>query len=376
MRITILSRDIDDRNSYNDSLFHIGNPTSGGAEVRDSEINQAAQAAMDFMRSSGIPLTPNNYEIGFAFAAGEPSALTERLDSALKGGTPITPAMLDGLHHEFFQRHLDISTIQEGSRDLAQIAADLAGHISSDRIVVRSLGDALSHWADDVKALPMDGELLRATHTLSSATAVTGDRMRVMEQLLAASLERISELDQKLAKAEREATRDALTGLLNRRAFDANIRRLAERPDLHEAGLVLLMLDIDHFKRVNDTYGHPVGDLVLRLVARVLENHIKGRDIAARYGGEEFAVILPNTSLTAGATVAEQLRSLLERHPIVNRATGQRIGIVTCSIGVAAFRPGEAVIDLISRADRALYSAKGAGRNRIMTELDLDRPAA
>lgn len=103
-------------------------------------------------------------------------------------------------------------------------------------------------------------------------------------------------------------------------------------------------------------------------MARVLTEHTKGRDTAARYGGEEFAIILPGADLHGGIAVAEQVRRILERRPIMNRTTGQRLGVVTCSIGVAAYRPGDPVGELINRADKALYRAKREGRNTVRTE--------
>jgi diguanylate cyclase len=130
----------------------------------------------------------------------------------------------------------------------------------------------------------------------------------------------------------------------------------------------LLFLDIDHFKKFNDTYGHHMGDSVLQLVAQGLKNHIKGRDTAARYGGEEFVIILTGAGLTAATTVAEQLRALTEARLLMNRTTGEKLGVITCSIGVAAYRSGEAPGDFVDRADKALYLAKGTGRNRVCVE--------
>jgi diguanylate cyclase len=135
--------------------------------------------------------------------------------------------------------------------------------------------------------------------------------------------------------------------------------------------LCLVMIDIDHFKRFNDTYGHPMGDQVLRLVARVIADNVKGRDTPARYGGEEFAVILPNTSLADAATVAEQLRRAVSKRRVTRRDTMQDLGSVTMSLGVSQFRPGEQLQHFIDRADAALYQAKRAGRDRVLSELDV-----
>jgi diguanylate cyclase len=156
-----------------------------------------------------------------------------------------------------------------------------------------------------------------------------------------------------------------LTGLANRKAFDKCIHDSIEEAMTTKQPMVLMMLDIDHFKKFNDLHGHQVGDQVLRLVARTLTDGVKGRDTAARYGGEEFAIILPETSLSGGMRVADTLRKSVENKEVVNKSTNQHLGRITLSIGVAEYYPGEAVTDFIERADAALYSAKNAGRNRV-----------
>ena len=126
-----------------------------------------------------------------------------------------------------------------------------------------------------------------------------------------------------------------------------------------------MMLDIDHFKKFNDTFGHPAGDQVLRLVGRTLVSNVKGQDMAARYGGEEFSIILPATPLSAGMRVAEILRHSIESKEITNKATGQKLGRITLSIGVAEYHPEESIASFIERADTALYEAKKTGRNKV-----------
>ncbi len=132
--------------------------------------------------------------------------------------------------------------------------------------------------------------------------------------------------------------------------------------------MALILLDIDHFKRFNDHYGHRTGDLVLRLVGRVVADNVKGRDTAARYGGEEFAVILAGADLRAGAVVAGQMRAVLDGKRLITRGEQHHHGSVTISAGVAQFVPGDTAASLVERADAALYAAKHAGRNRVCVE--------
>jgi diguanylate cyclase len=131
-----------------------------------------------------------------------------------------------------------------------------------------------------------------------------------------------------------------------------------------------LMTDIDHFKNFNDKYGHLTGDQVLRLVALSVKQNVKGQDTVARYGGEEFVVALPNTELRSAFTVADHIRRAVMTKELVKRSSGERLGRITISIGVALFRPDDTAQTLIDRADKCLYAAKRNGRNRVVCEAD------
>jgi diguanylate cyclase len=140
--------------------------------------------------------------------------------------------------------------------------------------------------------------------------------------------------------------------------------------DAEKKGVVfsVLLTDIDHFKKFNDTFGHLTGDQVLRLVALALKNNLKGQDVAARYGGEEFAVLLPKTGLAAAETVANHIRTAVMSKELLRRSTNESLGRVTISLGVATWKAGDTVPSLLERADMCLYSAKHAGRNCVVTE--------
>ncbi len=167
---------------------------------------------------------------------------------------------------------------------------------------------------------------------------------------------------------QKEALTDALTGIPNRKSFDMRLRVAAREARENEEPLSLLFADIDHFKHFNDTFGHQIGDQVLRLVARTLTDSVKGRDTPARHGGEEFAIILPQTPLNAARIVADQIRLGLMRRRLVGRDRRDNYGSVTLSFGAAEYRPGESLTTFVERADAALYFAKRHGRNRVATE--------
>jgi diguanylate cyclase (GGDEF)-like protein len=160
------------------------------------------------------------------------------------------------------------------------------------------------------------------------------------------------------------AVRDTLTGLYNRSYFLNQVGPLAELNALGELGLAIILTDIDHFKRINDGYGHPVGDLVLQGVAEVLRELTRPEDLVARYGGEEFIVALPIGSLDQAFERAERIRTQLSSRDVTVRGKGLR---VTASMGLSYAPPSRIhdITALISLADEALYEAKRAGRNRV-----------
>jgi two-component system cell cycle response regulator len=163
------------------------------------------------------------------------------------------------------------------------------------------------------------------------------------------------------------AITDALTGLHNRRYMESHLATLAEQASSRGKPLALMILDIDYFKAINDTYGHDAGDDVLREFAVRIRKSIRGIDLACRYGGEEFVIVMPETDLHVAGMVAERLRRSIAGEPFaVNKAT-KRID-VTISIGLSMLeRKGEAITDVLKRADTALYRAKHDGRNRVVS---------
>ena len=233
-------------------------------------------------------------------------------------------------------------------------------------------GDVLTHWAAHLGQETSMAGLVGAVGTLTTETVRAVERSRALEQQLAASTARIAKLRRALADVKHEATTDVLTGIANRKAFDCRLRRaLATAKADPAVPMSLLLLDVDHFKRFNDTYGHRTGDLVLRLVGRLLSDNVKGRDTVARYGGEEFAILLAGADRGAGTVVGRQICTALAGKRLVNKPGQSTAGQVTISVGVAQYRPGETAATLIERADHALYLAKDLGRNRVCTELEL-----
>jgi diguanylate cyclase len=201
------------------------------------------------------------------------------------------------------------------------------------------------------------------------------DTNRHLELQLEASREDIEALQRDLDDVRRESLLDPLTKISNRKSFDEGLARAIAEAD-GDQPLCLMLVDIDYFKKFNDTYGHQTGDQVLRLVAMTLKSNIKGKDLAARYGGEEFAAILPYTDLEGAVIAAENIRKAIQAKELLKRSTNEKLGRITASFGVAIFHAEDTAASLIERADQCLYAAKHAGRNRVVSELDLPNIAA
>jgi diguanylate cyclase len=216
-------------------------------------------------------------------------------------------------------------------------------------------------------------DLKQLINRVLTQTRAMAEQSRDVEHQLKESYVQIGQLREQLEVARSEAMTDALTGLANRKLFDATLRQTAMEAMETGQRLCLLLLDIDHFKKFNDSFGHHIGDQVLKLLATVLRESVKGQDTAVRYGGEEFAVVLPNTALEGAFTVAENIRRRIIGKELIDRKNGERLGRITISVGVGQFAPGEPLRELIERTDRALFAAKKGGRNRVVSEEELSK---
>jgi diguanylate cyclase len=182
----------------------------------------------------------------------------------------------------------------------------------------------------------------------------------------------VAVLNTELQSARTESERDGLTGVLNRRMFDRFLGELVEKNTVKAQDFALLMIDIDDFKRINDSYGHPVGDSVLAAVANKCRQSIRGEDFLARYGGEEFAIILPGASLRNAVKKGRQICQTIAatRYLLEGVDSGEPLGL-TVSIGVSICGKADTAVALVNRADKALYVAKGSGKNRTCSEKDV-----
>jgi diguanylate cyclase len=235
-----------------------------------------------------------------------------------------------------------------------------------------SFGKALAQFKSEVGAVA-DATLAAAITAMVGETEKMAKLNASLKDKLGTASSEIDALKTDLNAIRQEAYTDGLTGIANRKAFNRQIDELTAALKSKSGYLCLLMTDIDKFKAFNDTHGHLVGDQVIKVVAKTLAKGVREADFPARYGGEEFAVLFPNTRLKDAIAIAEKIRESVKAKDMQNRRTGQNLGRITVSVGVAEYSLGESIDDFISRADTALYLAKQMGRDRVCSQLDLPR---
>jgi diguanylate cyclase len=329
-----------------------------------------AEIALGQIKALHQPAIPRNYEIWYTYATGHSPSLNQTINETLAQAGALSDADLEQVYATYISptRLTDkIGTV--GTRVMDEINQVMT-------MMDAAAGSASSYSANlsaasDKLGSAKDRDALRAiVQSLVTTATEMKQNNRALEERLNASREEINQLQQSLAQVRNESLTDPLTGLANRKHFDQQLADAMAAATEQGEPLSLAMADIDFFKTFNDTWGHLTGDQVLRLVAMSLKQNVKGQDIAARYGGEEFAVILPNTMLRSALTVADHIRRAVMAKELMKRSTGQNLGRVTISLGVATAHKDDTPQSLIARADACLYAAKRTGRNRVICETD------
>ena len=311
-----------------------------------------------------VPVWPQMYEVLYAYQAGENGEVISAIDRLKQVQKTLQAKDLQKIHDDHFCSSKLLNVSQDiGTRINDEIrniisAMEAAGHRSEE------CDEALQKIETKFSSVKTPEQLHGVVEILSDITRTMANNSRSLSGQLRQSSQQIDILHKELEQARNDSHTDALTGLANRKKFDAEMRKAFENFHEQNQPLTLLLMDIDHFKKFNDTYGHQTGDQILRLVSHTLRKGLKGRDLPARYGGEEFAIILPNTVAANAVIVADQIRETIATKELIKRSTGDSLGHVTISIGIAEALPGDNSASLIERADKALYEAKETGRNR------------
>ncbi|MDR2876907.1 MAG: GGDEF domain-containing protein [Chromatiales bacterium] len=338
--------------------------------MTENPYKESREQAAEYLRltlallsKNGIPVSPLNYRMGYDSVAGNNNILEKTLELVPKDAV----ASLD--------EHLWLAYQQAYAHEietLNNIRSELRGIIISLQHDMQHSGSTLSEYA---LKLNQFSEFLIEVNTpeglnkeIEKTIAVTNDTAQGQRSIGLQIAQVSSDLDalrQELVQVRKESLTDHLTGLSNRKAFDTAIDDHIQNARSNKSVFSVLIADIDHFKAVNDKYGHLVGDKVLRFVAATIRRCIKGKDFAARFGGEEFAIILDNTNITGAGIVAEQIRQAIYSGVIKDVDQNRALDHISISLGIAEFRDNDLAHSLLRRSDEALYLAKQRGRNRV-----------
>ncbi|SMC08338.1 GGDEF domain-containing protein [Nitratiruptor tergarcus] len=312
------------------------------------QVADIAKKTLAFMTKSGIDLTPINYDEWFFVMC---KAISEQHVLSQKN--------LMILHQKYFKdmpKLEDLEEVKEVSYNLKNIAH---GSEKALDAFASNIGAHDQYIQESINAI--NEQDIQKMESLKEKIANLEKENNKLKKFLEENRQKLEFIESKFNEQKKEAQHDALTGLLNRRSFDKDMEQL----DKIKMGYSLLILDIDNFKKINDTYGHLIGDEVLKEVGEILKTYVRKNTKAYRYGGEEFVVLLPEGNKIAAQKVGERLREVIEHKNLKLPNSGQMLQY-TASFGGAEKQPNEIYKEVLHRADEALYEAKRTGKNRVV----------
>jgi diguanylate cyclase len=341
--------------------------TTGNGIERTFEI---ANRALELMKAYGSSACPRSYEVWYTYVGGSKPLMND----AIKQITAKQGTLSDGDIDSLYGAHLSGQHFaDEAERTGANVLLEINEVMEMLDLALGSTskyGKSLEAFSKDL-AGPIDRNRVREVlESLVVATKDVSSTNNTLEARLKETRTEIETLRETLEAVRIESLTDSLTGISNRKHFEEMLVKAIDQAAGQKRPLALIILDIDHFKRFNDTYGHLTGDQVLRLVGVTMRERVKSKATLARFGGEEFGVILPETTLDSARATAEQIRENVMSRELVKRSTGESLGKVTVSLGVAAFRKGDTAVSLLERADQCMFVAKRGGRNRTVTDAE------
>ena len=337
-------------------------PPISGFTGEDAMTDIATQV-VQMMKEFGAAGLPRNYELFYEAATGTDKRLQDQLN---KLGSGATQDDLDTLGRAFFAHHHGEGVMEEARDKMALQVTEVLNLLRREQASLQSYGRVLGDTSQKMSGPSSQSRQLitQIVSLLSDATDTTIKHGKQVVTSMNETSAEIHSIQVELDRYKRLANTDSLTKLANRRAFDAHIAELGsdKKTAMYSA---LIFADIDHFKRINDTHGHIVGDKILAYVAGIIRASLDKDAFVARIGGEEFAVALENTTEEEASSSAETIRSAVEAQKFINNKSGVNYGPVTVSLGLCMASEASDPNELYRKVDQALYASKNSGRNRV-----------
>lgn len=338
---------------------------------RSEAVRKISQNVITAANNNNFPLTIENYTLWYSHFEGTMPELSKTINDIIKKKNVITQPINSFLFRKFIGTSHPQDIIENVQTETQDVLREIIENILTGTDASSSYEKRLIKHTKELGTQKSNEQIQKIVLALIKDTKTMADANQKLQHEFSEAKAQTEKLTKKLELIQAEAVTDALTGINNRRAFDKAINHLIESFSSSGTHFSVIVFDVDHFKKFNDTYGHQTGDAVLKTVGEILIKSLKGQETPYRYGGEEFVILLPNTQIDHALIIAEQIRIRIAVTKIEDPQTKTDVDRVTISNGIARIRKNDTALSIIERADKALYLAKTSGRNTTKTEKDI-----
>lgn len=335
----------------------------------DQSVVEYSQKALEYLKEYNIAATPKAYEVWYQYASRDSLEVVKAIeDFKEKGGTP-DKTFTERVHANHLSYDTIARTVDSVTGMLNEQISDMSGAVTGTDAELSSFSDVLIEMTGSLEDGSFNAD---DAGKLNSAVDKVNNRVKELEGNLEVSQSEIRKLQHYLETVRQEANVDPLTGLSTRKRYDQGLSQSVRSTIETEEDMCIAFFEVDHYDAFKSKWGQTTSEQILRFIGGALKENIKGRDTAARYASSTFALILPRTAIEGAKILADHIRNTVERKRIVKKTTGEFLGRVTLSVGIAKYSKGESIGFFSNRCDRSLLAARLNGRNCTVTEVEAD----